>query len=198
MRGATLTRRRSAASDIGVSFQLSRKHSPKSRPGEDYNSKQDSRMLSFGTALLLAVSAVGQHGLERHKSMEGPSGIGVAEFAWYQKNVHLVPCTWAEQLRIGERELERSLAYLELERQRNAALPPLRAAADLAELARRQKAAVAYFFDFLRRSEIFTVPGYMRRDSEVGGFVPPERRDCFTGSPTVIPCRSSATVSTGW
>jgi hypothetical protein len=130
--------------------------------------------------------------------MEGPSGIGVAEFDWYQKNVHLVPCTWAEQLRIGERELERSLAYLELERQRNAALPPLRAAADLAELARRQKAAVAYFFDFLRRSEIFTVPGYMRRDSEVGGFVPPERRDCFTGSPTVIPCRSSATVSTGW
>jgi len=112
--------------------------------------------------------------------MAGPSGIGVAEFDWYQKNVHLVPYTWAEQLRIAERELERALAYLELEERRNASLPPLRPAADLAELQERQKEAVAYFFDFLRQREVFTVPEYMRLNDEVRSFAPPERRDYFS------------------
>ena len=117
---------------------------------------------------------------DRHKTMKGPSGIGVAEFDRSQKNIHLVPYTWAEQLRIAERELERSLAYLDLEKRRNASLPPLRLAADLAELQRRQKEAVTYFFDFLRKREIFTVPDYMRLNDEVRSFAPPERRDYFT------------------
>ncbi len=116
----------------------------------------------------------------RHKAMKGPSGIGIADFDWYQKNVHLVPYTWAEQLRIAERELERALAYLELEKVRNASLPPLRPARDMAELQCRQRDAVAYFFDFLRRREIFTVPEYMTLDDQVRSFAPPERRDYFT------------------
>jgi len=116
-------------------------------------------------------------GLETKK---GPSGVGIAEYDWYQRNVHLVPYSWAEQLRIAERELERALAYLELEKARNAGLPPLRPAADLAELRARQKAATAGFFDFLRRRRIFTVPDYMRLDDEVGSFMPPERRDYFS------------------
>lgn len=113
------------------------------------------------------------------ETKKGPSGIGAAEYDWYQKNVHLVPYTWAEQLRIAERELERSLAYLALEKTRNAGLPPLRPAANLAELQTRQKAAVAHFFDFLKRRGIFTVHDYMRLDDEVGVYAPPERRDYF-------------------
>jgi hypothetical protein len=117
---------------------------------------------------------------EGWKTKKGPSGIGVAAYDWYQKNVHLVPYTWAGQLAIAERELERALAYLELEKKRNAGLPPLRPAADLAELQARQKAAVARFFDFLRRRQVFTVPDYMRLDDAAGPFVPAERRDYFT------------------
>jgi len=117
---------------------------------------------------------------EHNKTKKGPSGIGVAEFDWYQKRVHFVPYTWSEQLRIAERELERALAYLELEKRRNAGLPALRPAADLAELQRRQKEAVAYYFDFLRKREIFTVPDYMTLSDEVRSFAPPERRDYFT------------------
>lgn len=112
-------------------------------------------------------------------SKTGPSGVGVAAFDWYQKNVHLVPYTWAEQLAIAERELERSLAYLALERKRNAGLPPLRPAADLAELRARQKAATARFFGFLRGRGIFTVADDMALDNSVGTFLPPERRDYF-------------------
>ncbi len=114
------------------------------------------------------------------KTKKGPSGIGVAEYDWYQKSVHLVPYTWAEQLAIAERELARALAYLELEKKHNAGLPPLRPAADLAELQARQKAAVARFFDFLRRRPVFTVPDYMRLDDDPGPYAPPERRDYFT------------------
>jgi Bacterial protein of unknown function (DUF885) len=112
-------------------------------------------------------------------SKTGPSGVGVAAFDWYQKNVHLVPYTWAEQLAIAERELDRSLACLALEKKRNAGLPPLRPAADLAELQARQKAATARFFDFLRGRAIFTVAEDMRLDDAVGAFLPPERRDYF-------------------
>ena len=113
------------------------------------------------------------------KTVKGPSGIGVAEYDWYQKNVHLVPYTWSEQLRIAERELERALAYLALEKRHNAGLPPLRPAADRAELQSRQKAAVARFFRFLKDIQLFTVPEYMRLDDDVGPFIPPERRDYF-------------------
>jgi hypothetical protein len=112
-------------------------------------------------------------------SKKGPSGIGVAAFDWYQKNVHLVPYTWAEQLAVAERELERALAYLALEKKRNAGLPPLRPAADLAELQTRQKAATARFFGFLRDRGIFTVAEDMALDDVVGSFLPPERRDYF-------------------
>ncbi len=110
---------------------------------------------------------------------KGPSGVGVAAFDWYQKNVHLVPYTWAEQLALAGRELERSLAYLALEKKRNAGLPPLRPAADLAELGARQKAATARFFDFLRSRAIFAVPDYMALDDGVGAYLPPEKRDYF-------------------
>ncbi len=113
-------------------------------------------------------------------SLKGPSGIGVQEYNWYQKNVHLVPYSWAEQLRICERELERSLAYLKLEEHRNHKLPPLREPTNLEELNERHKAAVAEFFAFLREKSIFTVEDYMRLEDEVRSFVPPEQRDFFT------------------
>lgn len=113
-------------------------------------------------------------------SLRGRSGIGVDEYDRYQRLVHLVPYTWAEQMEICRRELERALAYLKLEEHRNRALPPLREPASLEELRQRRKKAVADFFAFLRDQNIFTVPEYMKLDDEVSSFAPPERRDFFT------------------
>ena len=113
-------------------------------------------------------------------SLKGPSGIGVREYDWYQKHVHLVPYPWAEQMEICERELERSLAYLKLEEHRNRELPPLREPSTLEELQQRRKNAVAEFFAFLREKNIFTVPDYMRLDDQVRSLAPPEQRDFFT------------------
>ena len=119
--------------------------------------------------------------LERTRPAESvPAGVGVAEFDWYQKNVHLVPYTWAEQVELVQRELERSVAFLGLERQRNRKLPPLLPPATAEELGRRLKANVAYFMNYLRTEEIFTVPDYMCLNDVGGTLIPPDKRDFFT------------------
>ena len=109
-----------------------------------------------------------------------PSGIGIAAFDWTMKNIHYVPYSWARQLEIAERELERSLAYLKLEEHRNRDLPPLEPSRTLAEQRRRLAEGDANFFKFLRERDIFTVPEYMRFYTGVGPFVPPDQRDFFT------------------
>jgi hypothetical protein len=63
-------------------------------------------------------------------SKTGSSGIGVANYDWYLKNVQLVPYTWQDEVRLMERELARARSSLALAEQRNRDLPaltPLRA-----------------------------------------------------------------------
>jgi hypothetical protein len=111
---------------------------------------------------------------------KAPSGIGIAAYDWTMKNIHYVPYTWAQQLELVQRELERSLAYLKLEEQRNRHLPPLEPSKTLEEQQRRLAEGNAYFFKFLREHDIFTVPEYMHLGTEVQSFIPPERRDFFS------------------
>ena len=57
-------------------------------------------------------------------SKTGPSGVGIENYDWYLKNVQLVPYTWQDEVTLMERELARAHAFLALEEQRNAQLPP--------------------------------------------------------------------------
>jgi len=119
----------------------------------------------------------------RRKTMIQPSGIGVGNYDWYMKNVHLVPYTWAQQLTIIERELARAWSQLKLEETRNRGLPPLALAASAEQSHARFVAATRDFVGFLRSHEIFTVPDYALDAllAHEGGFVPPTRlRDFFT------------------
>jgi len=108
-----------------------------------------------------------------------PAGVGIGEYDWYMKHVHLVPYTWKEQMSLVQRELDRSLAFLELEKHRNKDLPPLRPAASREELQSRLKESVAYFVNFLRTRGIFTVPDGMGLGDTVNEFVPAGLRDFF-------------------
>ena len=109
-----------------------------------------------------------------------PCGVGIEDFDWYMKNVHLVPYTWKEQLTILDREWERSLAALKLEEHRNRLLPQLKPPATEEEMRRRYNEAVDEFMRFLREEPVFTVPDYMHLDYFRGGFAPPDaRRDFF-------------------
>jgi hypothetical protein len=91
----------------------------------------------------------------------GPSGIGVANYDWYLKNVQLVPYTWQDQVTLMRRELARSRAALALEEQRNRNLPPLALVADSAEWRRRFNDMVTEYIAFLRDREVLTIRPYM-------------------------------------
>jgi hypothetical protein len=111
---------------------------------------------------------------------QSQEGIGVDNFNWYMKHVHLVPFDWQEQVDICRRELERSWTALKMEEIRNRDLPPLEPAQSVEELRVRLKVAVEEFMNFLQERDIFTVPDYMGLNTEVDGYTPPERQSFFT------------------
>jgi hypothetical protein len=91
----------------------------------------------------------------------GPSGIGVANYDWYLRNVELLPYTWRDEVTLMERELARAHAALALEEHRNAGLPPGAPIANAEEYARRAQAGVTDYMTFLKDREILTVRDYM-------------------------------------
>jgi RNA polymerase sigma factor (sigma-70 family) len=52
---------------------------------------------------------------QRTASKTGTSGIGIENYDWYLKNVHLVPYTWRDETVMMERELGRSHSFLALD-----------------------------------------------------------------------------------
>ncbi len=112
----------------------------------------------------------------------GPSGIGKENYTWYQQNVHLVPLTWEDEVRLLKRELDRAWSSLKLEEQRNRDLPPLVAASNPEEYAVKAEEAVDRIMRFLDDKEILTVTDYMKPAiaAHMGSFVPRERRNFFS------------------
>jgi hypothetical protein len=111
----------------------------------------------------------------------GPSGIGKENYTWYQQNVHLVPLTWEDEVRLLKRELDRAWSSLKLEEQRNRDLPPMVAASTPEEYDAKALAAVDRIMTFLDEKEILTVADYMRPAllAHLGSFVPEETRNFF-------------------
>lgn len=111
----------------------------------------------------------------------GPSGIGKEHYTWYQQNVHLVPMTWEDEVRLLERELHRAWSSLKLEEHRNRDLPPLRAAATPEEYDALADRAASRLIEFLREEEVVTVEDYFEPAlrEHLGEFVPEERRNFF-------------------
>jgi hypothetical protein len=109
-------------------------------------------------------------------SKTGPSGVGVDNYDWYLKNVHLVPYTWHEIMTVMQRELARSFASLKLEEHRNRNLPPTPRVASAREYDRRFNAAVTEYMAFLRDNEIVEIRDYMDHAlrERIGSFSPAE------------------------
>ena len=107
----------------------------------------------------------------------GPSGVGVEDYDWYLRNVHLVPYTWREQVALVERELGRAHTFLALEEQRNRSLPAQEPVASAEEHAARFPAAVAEYMAFLRDHDILTVRDFMEPAlmARIGRFRPGPR-----------------------
>lgn len=121
---------------------------------------------------------------DKHSAMQyTSSGIGVENYDWLMKNVYLLPYTWEQQLAVLQRELDRSLASLKLEEQRNRRLAKLELPANGEEYHRRFNQAVDAFMHFLQQNEVMTVRDYMgdALRARERGFIPPDRpRGFFT------------------
>ncbi len=87
----------------------------------------------------------------------GQSGVGIANYNWYLKNVMLVPYTWAEEVAIMDRELARSQALMTLEEVKNAALPPQVPLSSQAEHTRLYTQGVTDYMAFLKAHDIMTI-----------------------------------------
>ncbi len=114
-------------------------------------------------------------------SKTGPSGLGKENYTWYLQNVHLVPLTWEDEVRLLKRELDRSWSSLKLEEQRNRDLPQLKAASTPEEYDALAQRSAAKMMSFLRDKGILTVKDYMEPAlrEHLGAFVPAERRNFF-------------------
>jgi len=114
-------------------------------------------------------------------SKTGPSGVGRDNYTWYQQNVHLVPLSWEDEVRLLKRELDRAWSSLKLEEQRNKDLPPMVAASTPAEYAAKADEAASRIMRFLEEQEIVTVTDYMEPAirAHLGAFVPEETRNFF-------------------
>ncbi len=115
------------------------------------------------------------------ESKTGPSGIGKDNYTWYQQNVHLVPLTWEDEVRLLKRELARAWSSLKLEEQRNRDLPPMVAANTPDEYDRMANDAIERIMKFLKDKDIVTVVDYMKPalQEHAGSFVPEETRNFF-------------------
>ncbi|MFK7958475.1 MAG: hypothetical protein AB8B96_20455, partial [Lysobacterales bacterium] len=115
------------------------------------------------------------------ESKNGPSGIGKDNYTWYQQNVHLLPMTWEDEVRLLKRELARAWSSLKLEEQRNRNLPPMTAANSPAQYDAKAELAVERIMDFLDHKQIVTVTDYMAPAlrEHLGSFVPEAERNFF-------------------
>ena len=118
----------------------------------------------------------------RAPNKTGPSGVGKANYTWYQQNVHFVPFNWDEEVVLLHRELERAQSSLRLEEHNNRQLPQLQPAADAAAFDKLAQARLDKFVDFLVRQEVIPDKPYIRAALEprLGHFVPEEQRVFFT------------------
>jgi len=106
---------------------------------------------------------------ENRDRMDAPSGLGRENYDWYLKHVALMPFDWADVNRIGDRELHRSWAFLELERNKNRGLPTVDPAPSAEDYARRIEEADEHVRLFLVDQDILTIPDYV---GEFGTNVP--------------------------
>ncbi len=118
---------------------------------------------------------------EESKNKTGPSGIGKENYTWYQQNVHLLPMTWEDEVRLLERELDRAWSSLKLEEHNNRNLPKLKPANTEDDFKILTEKGVRRFIDFIKGEEIMPFKDNMEPAlrERMGKYVPEDERNFF-------------------
>lgn len=104
-------------------------------------------------------------------------GVGRENYAWYLKNVLLLPYTPEEIATLGEREYQRQIAFLKIEEHRNRDTPMPAPIATRAEFDAKRKAEDEDLLRFLREGDWMTIPDYVAHDPEEGPYQFPFEKD---------------------
>ncbi|MDF2494616.1 DUF885 family protein [Sphingomonas sp.] len=115
------------------------------------------------------------------------AGIGIADFDWYLKNVMLMPWTFAEMKVLGEREWERSMAFLAIEEHEHQALPMPRPVTSLDGFEALRREADEDLLRFLKARKIMTVPDWLTVPPPEGPYVMPANQDPAVPGPFAEP-----------
>ena len=118
---------------------------------------------------------------EESKNKTGPSGIGKENYTWYQQNVHLLPMTWEDEVRLLQRELDRAWSSLKLEEHNNRNLPELKPANTEDDFKILTEKGVRRFIDFIKEKEIMPFKDNMEPAlrERMGKYVPEDERNFF-------------------
>jgi len=118
---------------------------------------------------------------EQAPGKAGPSGVGKEHYTWYLQNVHLVPMTWEDELRLLQRELDRAWTNLKLEEHRNRGLPPMQDARTPAEYEALADEGVRRLMRFVDEQQVVPVEANMEPAlrAHLGTFVPAGQRNFF-------------------
>ena len=118
---------------------------------------------------------------EQASEKTGPSGVGVERYTWYMNQVHYVPMDWQDEVRLLERELDRSWSTLKLEEHRNRELPPMKAASTPDEWQALTESSADRLLRWLHDEKVIPKRDYHRPAlyERLGGFVPEADRNFF-------------------
>ncbi len=122
-----------------------------------------------------AVADYGKWLEENIDNMPVAAGIGVDNYNWWLKNVHLFPYTHVQCEAIVDHEYSRIITFLELEENRNRNLPPLVVADTPEEWYARLDFALNYMLEWCEKEGILSIPDWLH----AGDYSNPneERRD---------------------
>ncbi|AVA12527.1 MAG: DUF885 family protein [Sphingopyxis granuli] len=104
-------------------------------------------------------------------------GVGRDNYAWYLKNVLLLPYTPEDIAVIGEREYQRQVAFLKIEEHRNRHIAMPEPVQTRAEFDAKRKAEDEDLLKFLRDGDWVTIPDYVQHDPEEGPYQFPFEKD---------------------
>jgi len=115
-------------------------------------------------------------------SKTGPSGVGRDNYTWLLQQVHYVPMSWMDEVRLLEREVDRSWSSLKLEEHANRDLPPATAANTREALDQLADQKARDFIAWLIDEDILQDKEYLEpalREHLIE-YVPEEKRNFFS------------------
>ncbi|MDZ4366342.1 MAG: DUF885 family protein [Afipia sp.] len=104
-------------------------------------------------------------------------GVGKENYAWYLRNVLLLPYTPDEVAVIGEREYQRQIAFLKIEEHRNRDIAMPDPIKTRAEFDAKRKAEDEHLLRFMREGDWMTIPDYVAHDPQEGPYQFPFEKD---------------------